>query len=295
MAEVDQWIADSFRDLVIQLSQQKRSRFMNTVLRVPDGNVDSVGQNFFLERLGSADAIDKVSLFDDTENVQPDHTRRRGSLIVSRFPRLVDRSFNVNLLVDPTNAYVRAGSMAMGRRIDKHIIDIANAAAFGGKDGTTSTALPAAQIIASGGTGLTLAKILEVKEKFRAGEADDWDNDGPVLLTWAIGAKQITDLLGINEIKNSDFNVVKSLAAGRVTEFSRIRFIPIETLTLAAGPDRQTLVWAMDGIGLAIGKDVMVDIGPRRDKNNATQILFEMAMGAVRVEDLKVVQVDTRE
>jgi len=49
------------------------------------------------------------------------------------------------------------------------------------------------------------------------------------------------------------------------------------------------------GIGLAIGMDLDVKISERPDLNHAWQVWAGMSLGAVRVEEVRVVQVDITE
>ena len=52
---------------------------------------------------------------------------------------------------------------------------------------------------------------------------------------------------------------------------------------------------AEDGLTLAIGKDVMARIDERSDKGYATQVYYCMSIGATRMEEEKVVQIDCDE
>lgn len=42
---------------------------------------------------------------------------------------------------------------------------------------------------------------------------------------------------------------------------------------------------------MAVGQDVNVDIGPRRDKRNSTQVYCSASFGAVRMEEQKVLEI----
>ncbi len=58
---------------------------------------------------------------------------------------------------------------------------------------------------------------------------------------------------------------------------------------------RSCFAWAEDGLTLAIGKDVMARIDERSDKGYATQVYYCMSIGATRMEEEKVVQIDCDE
>jgi hypothetical protein len=51
----------------------------------------------------------------------------------------------------------------------------------------------------------------------------------------------------------------------------------------------------MDGIKLALGKDVMSRIEERSDKGYATQVYYCMSIGATRMEEEKVVSIEAHE
>jgi hypothetical protein len=45
-------------------------------------------------------------------------------------------------------------------------------------------------------------------------------------------------------------------------------------------------------MGLAIGADIKTEIGPRADKSYSTQVFVSMDLGATRIEDEAVVEID---
>jgi hypothetical protein len=46
---------------------------------------------------------------------------------------------------------------------------------------------------------------------------------------------------------------------------------------------------------LAIGLDIVTDVGPRRDKNMATQVYLGMSIGATRMDEKGIVEIDCKE
>ena len=57
---------------------------------------------------------------------------------------------------------------------------------------------------------------------------------------------------------------------------------------------RSTVFWAMDGLLLAIG-DSRNEIVVRTDKSGAWQNQMDMALGATRMEEAKIVEVECTE
>jgi hypothetical protein len=97
---------------------------------------------------------------------------------------------------------------AIGRAVDDAIIDAADGTSLTGKSGSTSTVLPAAQIITVGSpaAGLTIAKMVSAKKIL------DTANVDPSIKRYiAVHPEQIEDLLNDSTVTSADFNTVNSL------------------------------------------------------------------------------------
>ena len=267
---------------VQMLSQQMGSLLRDKV------RVESItGKNAFLDQVGSVTAVEKTSRHSDTPQIDTPHARRRISLSDYEFADLIDQSDKVRLLIDPTSSYAQAAAMAMGRAIDDVIITAALGTAYTGETGSTSTSAQSA--IAHGSTGLTIAKLRTAKQTF-----DLSDVDPSIPRNIIVSPKQITDLLGTTEVTSSDFNTVKALANGEVNSFLGFNFIVSNRLTLSS-TTRSCIAFAQDGIALGIGKDVNARIDERSDKSYATQVYYCMSIGATRMEEAKVLEVQCTE
>jgi len=93
---------------------------------------------------------------------------------------------------------------------------------------------------------------------------------------------------------SSDFNSVKALANGEVNSFLGFNFIVSNRLAIASSK-RLCLVWAMDGCKMAIGQDLMTRIDERSDKGYAHQVYVCQSIGATRMEEDKVVTIQSHE
>jgi hypothetical protein len=109
-----------------------------------------------------------------------------------------------------------------------------------------------------------------------------------------VSPKQITDLLGTTEVTSSDFNTVKALANGEINSFLGFNFVVSNRLSIASSK-RKCIAYAMDGIGLGVGKDVTARIDERADKGYATQVYYCASFGATRMEEEKVVEIQAHE
>lgn len=283
-AQVTTAFVQQYSANVQMLSQQMGSRLRDTV-RVEN----MTGKNAFFDQVGVAVAQKRTTRHGDTPQMDTPHARRRVSLVDYEYADLIDDQDKVRLLIDPTSSYARAAAAAMGRAMDDEIIAAATGTAFTGETGSTSTALPSGQQIANGGTDLTVAKLREAKKIL-----DLSDVDPSITRYIAVGPEQIENLLSDTNVTSSDFNTVKALVQGEVNQFMGFNFIMTNRLA-KSGNIRSCFAWAEDGLALAVGKDVNARIDERADKGYATQVYYCMSIGATRMEEDKIVQIDCDE
>jgi len=281
------------------LAQQMCARFEPYV----DVITGVVGQTKSAERVGKTEAYDITSRHSDTKYVETPHSRRWIDLTDKGWADLVDELDEIKMLANPLSVYPKMGMSALNRAKD----DIIYAAARGSaRTNTGTTALPAGQKIAEGGTGLTLAKLLSAKEILDAAEIEDdaaYDAIGQTQTNrndinavaaprrvLVCSAKQLTNLYGTTEIKSVDYNSVKALAQGAVDTFLGFKFVRSERLA-KSGTTRFAVAWSKKVIRLGVGKDVVTSIDKLPSKNMSVQVYARMSLGAVRVEDEGVVEV----
>ena len=274
---------------VQMLSQQMGSRLREAV------DVESItGKNAYFEQVGSVAAQVRTSRHASTPQIDTPHSRRRVSLADYEWADLIDDADKVRMLIDPTSSYAKAAAAAMGRSTDDIIITALGGTAYSGETGGTSVALPSTQKFATSNQsdGLTVAKLLDAKKKL---DLKDVDPSIPRFIV--CGATQISDLLNTTEVKSSDYNTVKALAAGQLDSFLGFKFIMSNRLNFDASntDDRLVFAFTKDAIKLAVGKDITARISERDDKSYSTQVYYCMAIGATRMEEEKVVQIPCHE
>lgn len=272
---------EQYKSNVFHLAQQKGSRLRDAV------RTETVtGKSHYFERIGSVAAQKRTSRHADTPRMDTPHSRRKVTMDDYDWADLIDQEDKVRMLISPQSEYAMAGAWAMGRAMDDAVIGAASGNAFGGVSGGTSIALPASQKIAVGGTGLTIAKLIEAKEIL---DGNDVDPDEPRFMI--VTSKQMTNMLNETKITSADYASVKALVQGQIGTFLGFNFIRTERLAVDGSGDRSVLAFCRSGIGLAVGADVSTRISERADKNYATQVFLSMTIGATRVEDEKVVEV----
>jgi len=283
--EVNKAFAQKFRDTFLHLVQQKGSRLRDYV-RV---NTDISGKYDHFDRIGSTSAQKITSRHSDTPLISTPHSRRRVSMDDYNWADLIDKADKVRMLADPASDYMKAGVWAMGRKIDDIIIAAmsGNAVSIDEDDASSNVALPSAQKVAvSATTDMNITKLMQAKKIL---DASDVDPDLPRHIV--MKSNQFYDLLGDNQIQSSDYNTVKALVAGDIDTFMGFKFHRSERLAVDSSNDTLCLAWIPEGIGLSMGMDVKTEISERPDKNYSTQVYAQMCLGAVRIEDEKVVEI----
>jgi hypothetical protein len=196
--QVDTSFVKQYSSTLQYLVQQKGSRLRSLVRQEMLS-----GEECYFDQIGATEAQEKTARHGDSPLISTPHSRRRVNQRDFEWGDMVDKPDKVKLLVDPASHYLQSAMWSLGRKLDDVIIDAAIGTAFTGKNGSVAVPLPAAQKIAVGASGLTLAKLFEAKEKLDAAEVDP---DEPRYI--AVTARQITNLLNTTEVKSADYNSV---------------------------------------------------------------------------------------
>lgn len=273
-----------FEGNVMHLAQQGRSKLDGKVM------TDSfAAETKSYERIGATEMQEKNVRHGDTPIMDTPHSRRVLTAVPYEWADLVDKEDDVQMLISPTSEYAMAAAKAAGRKIDDVIIAAANGNAKTGKDGTALVPLPTSQTIAAGGGGMTLAKLIEASEKFNLA---DIDPDEPKCMV--IGPKQVSNMLNIPELTSQDFTQLRALWDGKFVHYMGFDFVMSNRLALS-GSDRQCLAFTRQGIKYGIRSNQRTRITERSDKSYATQVYLSLDIGAVRMEEVQVVQIDCQE
>ncbi|MDR1276573.1 MAG: hypothetical protein LBL72_09380 [Candidatus Accumulibacter sp.] len=272
-----------FADNFSHIAQQKMSR-LETAVRVEAG---IVGMSKSVDALGRRSARRRTVRHADTPlNDQP-FSRRFVDLFDWEDGDMIDDQDKIRMLVDPQSGIVQAMVAGLNRAKDRVIID-----ALGGAARTTigTIALPPTQRVADGGDGLTKEKLIFARKLFRQNEADAEAGEE---LCFAYAASQLSDLLNDANLTNTEVNTVLSLMNGEITKglLMGFKFIPTELL-VRSGNVRQCFAWAKSGAVLGIGQDIVTKLGEDPGKGFNVRVYARMSLGAVRVEEEKVVRID---
>jgi len=295
--QIDTALVQTYRSNIEIQFQQKGSRLRDTV------TVESQKAEFdFYDRIGPVDAVEIQSRHSDTPLLETPHSRRRIGMRDFDWADMIDRPDKIRMLADPTSSYTQNAVMSLGRKMDDIIIEAATATAYTGKTGSDTTAY---DTVSTGNSipknytesgaaitsNLTIGKLRRARYLFDKNEAIE-DGDG---LTLVCTASQIQALLRTTEATSSDYNTVRALVNGEINSFLGFNFVRTERLVLNRGSSgascRSCLAYPSSGITLAVGTDINVDVGPRRDKRNNTQVYVCASFGAVRMWEEKIVEI----
>lgn len=282
--QIEKNFVNQFRSNLEIGLQQKGSKLEGAV------RVETQQAEFdYYDKINATKARRVTERHGDTPLIQTPHDRRRVGLVDYDWADLIDKKDKIRLLADPTSSYQLNARYAMGRARDEELIQAFFGTAYTGKDGSTSVSFKADNIIDADSTGLTIAKLIDARtqtlEKY-----NDPDEE------WFIGitSKQLNDLLNEDKIQSQDYNTVKALVEGKVDTFLGFKFIISELFT-KSGNNRLCPVWCRSGMLLAIGEDLTVDVSVRNDKRNSTQIYVCQSIGATRMDEDKVFQIECDE
>ena len=273
------------------------------------------GNEGYFERIGAATAVVKASRHSDTPQIDSDHSRRRVTMLDYEWADLIDDQDKIRILISPESAYAQSAAWALGRVKDDIVLDNADGLAYGGADGTTSTAHPNIQKVASINAAASAGAALNVQALRRASKKFDQANVNKSLMKHiAYNAQQKESLLSETEVTSADFNTVRALVQGDIDTFMGFKFHHTEQTNVQAGAlnftyatgavasgsgDADTydkvVAWVQDGILLGMGMEVKGRISERSDKSYATQVYAAMSMGGVRMEEEKVVVILCKE
>lgn len=180
--------------------------------------------------------------------------------------------------IDERQVVAKAGSAALGRKSDDLIVTAASAA--------TTNAL-----IATGGAGLTQAKITQTFERFGNQDVPD---DGQRI--FVVSPDTWTDLLGITAFSSADYIADAEkpwTGMGAVKRWLSFSFMQFSGLANGAGgaTEVRCLAYHQSAIGHASGQDIKADmswVGERQ----STFCAYSMSQGAVNIDEIGIQAID---
>ena len=193
--------------------------------------------------------------------------------------------------LDSNNGFAQNVAVAVGRAMDLAVIHAMNASVRAGKKGEIIIEFPNAQRIAAGFDGMSMGKLREASRMLRSAQLCG------ITEQWYIGltARQLDHLLANTKRYSPDHAAARALVKGETNRFLGFEFIHCEQLP-KIGTIRSVFAWMKSGICLGIGNDIGDDtestVDNRSCYSHAQKIHTGLCIGAVRLAEAKVVQID---
>lgn len=282
--------AQQYAANIMQLAQSKYSKLMPIVYMKP--NVKA--KTFFQDQIGKWAMSTKGGRNVQTPNNDPTLSRRMGTLVDYHDNRMLDRGDELRMISDPRSAYTIAAASALGRQIDTVIANKILATANTGETGsgtiTLGTTAIAAHVNPTGtATGtpatLTFNRVRSVK---RVLDLEDVEMEDRVFVVSPGG---MDHLLNTTQATSSDYAAVKALVRGEIDTWMGFKWI-VSTNLSSSGTITSCFAMQRYGLCLAMGSEPLVRTDERTDLSYSWQVYYELNIGAVRLEEARVVQVD---
>lgn len=275
---------------IMQLAQSKYSKLMSLVFMKPN----TKAKTFFQDQIGKWSMQTKGGRNVQTPNNDPVLARRMGTLVDYHDNRMLDRGDELRTISDPRSAYTIAGAASLGRQIDTIVANKILATANTGEAGSGSitlgtTALTAHVNPTAGATGtaatLTFARVRAAK---RALDIEDVEMEDRFFVVSPQGMDQ---LLNTTQATSSDYAAVKALVRGEIDTWMGFKWV-VSTNLSSSGTVTSCFAFQRYALALALGSEPIVRTDERTDLSYSWQVYYELNIGAVRLEEARVVQMD---
>lgn len=280
-----------FANTVYELTQQTKARLRGIVDMEP---LDA--EDVMFDRVGSVEVQDINERFAEIIPADILWDRRRCTAARVGVPLFTDKWDAQRMLADPNSILARRAAEALERHFDRVVVSAATAAVYTGRNGTTSVSAATDGVQTVDATaGLTYAKLLEIEANFQKNEVG---TEIPIRKFLLISEQEHTALMQEGTLISGDFSrqyVVDKGQMVRALDFELIVYgsnMPIPMLGVSAGT-RTCLALAASAIKVGLSRSWNIDVQPRNDRWDTTQILASGIIGAVRMDALKIQKVST--
>lgn len=270
--------AQAYGQNIMQLAQQKFSKLINTVYLRPNVR----GRTFFQDQVGQWSMSLKGGRNSSTPNNDPNLQRRMGVMLDYNDARLLDRTDELKIISDPKSAYTIAAAQSLGRQMDDTIIQqglLGNA--LSGESGSTS--VTNSNIVLASSASMTLARIIAVKQTL---DLNDVEMEDRYIVC---RPDALDNLLNTTAATSSDYNSVKALVRGEINTWMGFNWIMSTRISAASSSTLIGIAYQKYGVCFAMASEPFVRTDERQDLSYSWQVYYELNIGAVRLEEARVV------
>jgi hypothetical protein len=265
---------------IMQLAQQQYSKLINLVYKKENVR----GKTFFQDQIGEWAMEVKGGRNAQTPNNDPNLGRRMGIMVDYHDNRMLDRGDELKSISDPRSAYTIAAAKSLGRKIDDVIIAAAIGTAYSGETGATSVTCSNIKLVTA--SALTIADVQAIKTVFDNNDVDMEDR------FMVASPATVNSLLSVTQATSADYNSVKALIRGEIDTFMGFKWIT-STRVNAVTSTNAAIAFQRYGVCLAMADAPVVRTDERPDLSYSWQVYYELNIGAVRLEEDRVVKVYT--
>lgn len=278
----------AFNSNLHKLAQQTQSKL------APHVRIENLTtRSEFFDRVGKIRMQEVTSRHQDTPFTPVPFSRRRLDIRDFVVSDLIDDADVAKALVNAQAAtvasFVEASNIQQDILIARALLS--KSVATDENFSVTDVALPATQKIAHGSTNLTTAKIKDAQDILGSNDVDF----GNGKVTLAINFKGFRSLLDENEFINKDFRLHdnREILQTELSNFLGINIVIVSNEVIAVnGNIRSGILFTNDSLILGINKRITVESAKNPQKNMDLSVVGKSSMGAVRMEEEKVVQID---
>lgn len=245
-----------------------------------------------VDQVGKVAMLDVVVRHGPTQYVQTPHSRRWVFPQHKSVADLIDTEDQLELLWDPKGPYQEAQAKAAGRKIDEVILAAALATSVTGETGSSTEAFDTTYQVAHGSIGLTTDKLKAAMQKMMSADVDFQMER----VFCAIGSQQVQNLLDDTQYTNLDYVSDAVLPSGALKPFLGINLVVVsDNLLTKASTTRSCVMWCESGIHLGIWNDYEAFVDRLPERNNSWQVMGKLSIGATRLEQGRVVEIQCTE
>jgi len=289
---IDNALVIQFSDKVHVAAQQIKARLRPFVeIRPMSGEVfayDGLGPIEAQEVIGRQQPVS----FSDINHLRRKISRRRFALTLP-----IDAADVRGMLLNPQGEYAQACARAMERVFDRIVVSALFAAVLTGRDmGTSVTAATDGVVTVTATAGLTYAKLLEINKNFIDAEVG---NDMPEKIVMGLAGNEYSALMQEVELISRDFSQNYLVDAGRLQQLVGINIVQFAggvtkpILDVSASNVRSCFAMSTRGVCVGMSKEMSINVTPRPDLIETTQVQIVFDLGAVRTEGVLVQKVTT--
>lgn len=305
------WV-HAFHPLLLQTMQQTEHLVKNQLLDKSKRSGVSAAIDTW-ERLGNV-LLQPIGRHTQTVELNPNHTRRGATINTLGGGILLSPNVDVvRMLIQPQSDYRELLAAAAVQSIDKYILDAAIGSAMtittSGSTGQMTYGTQAMltspdHTIGAAGTALPLSTIIAANTLLSKGSVPT----GAKNRVYFYSPGQEEAIMEITQASSSDFTKNRIHDVGTIdgqdwqgfhwvqipdvvdeTKATLVNMLPLTTT------DRTTIAMYRGGVGVSTAQDITPDISVRHDLNNEIQVYVSFSMGAVRLFEGQVVQIQALE